>query len=70
MLLLRDYQLNEELIQEYFPLDKVTEGLLDIYQQTLSLKFKEVPKEQVRSWHEEVREFEGKGSRDYIIGSF
>ncbi len=38
--------------QEYFPVDVVTAGLMDIYQRLLGLKFKQVAGE---VWHEDVQ---------------
>jgi hypothetical protein len=40
------------LCQEYFPVDVVTAGLMDIYQRLLGLKFKQVAGE---VWHEDVQ---------------
>jgi len=58
MILQQEYQVDHDLIKEYFPLHKVTEGLLHIYQELLSLKFKELPKEKRHVWHEDVQQFE------------
>ncbi|OQR93358.1 thimet oligopeptidase [Thraustotheca clavata] len=46
---------DHSIIQEYFPLDHVTEELLKIYQQILSLKFTEIDSPHV--WHRDVRMF-------------
>jgi hypothetical protein len=40
------------LCQEYFPVDVVTAGLMDIYQRLLGLKFRQVAGE---VWHEDVQ---------------
>jgi hypothetical protein len=40
------------LCQEYFPVDVVTAGLMDIYQRLLGLRFKQVAGE---VWHEDVQ---------------
>jgi len=44
---------DEEKISEYFPMEKTVEGLLDIYEKFLSLRFKYVPVDGV--WHDEVK---------------
>jgi len=45
------YQVDHEEIKTYFPLERVTTGLLDIYQELLSLVFVPVS---TGTWHEEV----------------
>lgn len=37
-----EFSVNEEAIREYFPLDYVTESMLELYQTLLSLKFEQV----------------------------
>ncbi len=46
------YAVDHEKLREYFPMDKVTKGLLEIYQELLGLKFTQVPQE--NAWHEDV----------------
>jgi len=58
LLLQKDYQVNQDEIKEYFPMEKVTDGLLDIYQQVLSLKFVKMAKEKTHVWHEDVQQYE------------
>jgi len=55
LLLETEYQVNDDLIKEYFPIDVVTKALLDIYQRVLGLRFEEV--KDVVVWHEDVRMF-------------
>ncbi|KAB7507201.1 Thimet oligopeptidase [Armadillidium nasatum] len=46
------YAVDEEEVRQYFPLEKVTSGLLDIYQQLLGLKFH--LEKDVEAWHDDV----------------
>jgi len=48
----RKYKVNHLEIAEYFPLDVVTKGLFDIYQELLGLEFKQIDNPHV--WHPEV----------------
>ncbi len=52
----KHYNVDEEKIAEYFPMEKTVKGLLDIYQQFLGLSFKEVPV--TGFWHEDVKMIE------------
>jgi len=47
------YAVDKQKLKEYFPLDKVTAGLLEIYQNLLGLTFTEC--KDVDQWHEEVK---------------
>jgi len=57
ILLEKEYQVDHNKIKEYFPLDKVTEGLLSIYQRLLGLKFTKMSAEEKHVWHEDVDQF-------------
>lgn len=48
----KHYDIDEELISEYFPMEKTVQGLFDIYQKFFSISFKQMPLSGV--WHEEV----------------
>ena len=47
------YSVDQESLKQYFPLQKVTEGLFEIYQELLGLKFTECPEPE--AWHEDVK---------------
>ena len=49
------YSVDQEKLKEYFPMDKVTKGLLEIYQELLSLRFTKC--EGVETWHKDVELF-------------
>jgi thimet oligopeptidase len=52
----KKYNLNQDLIQQYFPVEHVTEEMLKIYQEVLGLVFKPCPNPHV--WHEDVVQYE------------
>ncbi|MFA6093311.1 MAG: M3 family metallopeptidase [Elusimicrobiota bacterium] len=49
------YSYDEEEVRQYFPVQRVIAGTLDVYQELLGLKFNEVPS---KNWHEDVKLFE------------
>lgn len=51
----RNYQVDDEESKPYFPIDVVTDGMLGVYQDLLSLRFQEIAEPHV--WHEDVRMF-------------
>ena len=47
------YAVDKEKLKEYFPLETVTKGLLEIYQGLLGLTFTEC--DDPNAWHKEVK---------------
>jgi thimet oligopeptidase len=56
LLLEQEYAVDDEVIKEYFPLEHVTQGLLDIYQDLLGLVFKVTANPHV--WHADVVQYD------------
>lgn len=55
-MLMRDkYAVDQNKVKEYFPMDRVIKGVLDVYQAVLNLEFKEPDKPNV--WHEDVIQY-------------
>ena len=48
----KEYSVDQEQLKEYFPIDVVTKGLMDIYQRLLGLTFSKV--EGIPVWHPDV----------------
>ncbi|KAM9963615.1 hypothetical protein ACTFIW_006851 [Dictyostelium discoideum] len=53
VMLVQDYQVDNNLVKEYFPFEVVIKGIFNCYQELLNVKFTEVPAYQ--PWHEEVK---------------
>ncbi|TAK77452.1 MAG: hypothetical protein EPO16_05435 [Dehalococcoidia bacterium] len=47
------YQVDQFAVAEYFPLDAVLDGLFEVYQRLVGVRF--VPIEDTRAWHPDVR---------------
>jgi len=50
----KEFSVDQELLKEYFPIETVTRGLMDIYQTLLGLTFTKV-EEGVKVWHKDVQ---------------
>jgi len=63
------YDVDEEKLKEYFPLELVTQGMLSIYQRVLGLVFREV--KPPYTWHPDVQLFEVRDAHtEELIGYF
>jgi thimet oligopeptidase len=60
------YDIDEEKLAEYFPMQETIDGLFKIYQQFFGLSFKEIKNPQ--SWHPEVRLLEISKQDGPILG--
>jgi len=52
---LKNYNLDHDLISEYFPMEHITKTILDMYQEILSLRFEVT--ENAHVWHEDVTQY-------------
>lgn len=62
------HQLDGDLVKQYFPVDRVVEGTLRVYQRVLGVTFREV--EDGPRWHPDVRLFEVADAGGRRIGHF
>ena len=56
LMLETEYNVDHHAIKSYFPLEHVTDALLDIYQTVLGLRFNQLKQKHV--WHEDVLQYE------------
>lgn len=63
------YSVDTELLKEYFPIEKVTKGLLEIYQLIFNLKFVKLP--EAPAWHADAHLYSVfDKSTDQFLGQF
>jgi Zn-dependent oligopeptidase len=53
----RSLALDDNAVKEHFPVARVVPAILGIYQDLLSVRFEEVPREHAPVWHEDVQAF-------------
>ncbi len=64
---MQKYRIDSELVRQYFPADTVIEGVLDLYQEVMDVRFVEIP---AKAWQQDVRQFEIRNPAGEMIGSF
>lgn len=62
------FELDEEELRAYFPLDQVLEGMFELTRRLFGLRIRERTVEEV--WHPEVRTFELSNERGELLGAF
>ena len=62
------YNLDDEALRPYFPLDQVLEGLFALVERVLGFRIEEIENPHV--WHPDVRSYELKNEDGEVVGSF
>jgi thimet oligopeptidase len=52
----KKYAIDDEKVKEYFPMQKVVDGMLELYQTVLDVNFKEI--KPAEAWHADVKRFQ------------
>jgi len=55
MVIEKEYQVDEDKISEYFPVEHVTDAMLQIYEEVLGLTF--IKTQNPKTWHEDVQQY-------------
>jgi len=58
LLLQTEYEVDDEKLRVYFPVERVISGVMGVYEDVLSVTFKAVPAAHSNVWHEDCRMFE------------
>jgi saccharolysin len=53
----KEYNVDENKISEYFPMDPTIKGMFSIFERLFSLKFVSAPEEEKSVWHSDVHQF-------------
>ncbi len=61
------YQVDQFAVAEFFPLDAVLDGLFEVYQRLVGVRFVPVP--ETRAWHEDVRLYAVEDALDGAAGA-
>ncbi|PVU91583.1 hypothetical protein BB561_004325 [Smittium simulii] len=59
------YDINEQQIKEYFSMEQVTKGILDIFQKMLGLIFTEMPNS--NAWHSDVKLYQVNDAKSKVL---
>jgi len=62
------YDIDDEVLRPYFPLEQVLEGMFEIVRRTFGFRIAQRDIEEV--WHEDVRFYEIFDERDELVGAF
>ena len=69
-LLKAKYQIEDNAIKQYFPLDAVLNGMFELCRNLFDIKIEEVIDSEFDGWHQDVRLFRILSAKHGIVGSF
>ncbi|EGG22266.1 peptidase M3A and M3B domain-containing protein [Cavenderia fasciculata] len=72
LMLVKDFQVDNNLVKEYFPLELVSKELFNVYQELLDVTFEEVKEIPIQVWHPEVKMYlvRDNQNKDVVKGYF